>query len=968
MRAGARHAAAWLLAALIAWTQPWGRVAADTKHDLAADPWGFLAGAASAYTDVFTLGQIQNQAYGYLWPQGLFFALTDFLPDWVAQRCWWTLVVGVGFSGMLVLLGRLGFRDWGALLPAAVYVLSPRTLTTLTAISSETWPVMLAPWVVAPLIGARGWPALARSLLAVACMGAVNATATIAACVPAAMVLLWSKRWRGFLAWGAGCVAVSAWWIGPLLVMGRFAAPFTEFIESATVTTAWTNPVEVLRGVTHWTPFVDTERAAGHLLVTSPVFVVATIAVAAVGLVGVRRRPMWVAMLALGLIAVCALPIPLLDGPLAAFRNVHKFDPLIRLPLAVGFAAVVHGLRPVKFAAGVAVVAVACAPAWTGHLLPEGHYAQVPAYWQEAADFINEHGQDTRTLIVPPAPFARQDWGWTRDEVLQPLLDVPWATRDAVPLIAPEAIRGLDGLMAVLAEDSLPPEGQATALTAAGFGILVLREDIPDEQRERLHELGDVHRFGEVDVVVVDPGAGPTWARDYPTVAGGEEAVALVRAITGTEHMRLADLGEQAHITTDTPLLVARNYGSGDTSAPLAHPSEGADVANRVADYPSHTDPIPVTETGGHVRASSSAADATSFGGPNPGQSLNALADGNPDTAWWPTAGTGAGEWIEVEAGSSISITATDDTTVLVGDTPTHLRGGIPRDVPAGRITLTERVGIAEVSPLRRVIEVEGPGDIILQDLLPRTGHLHRIVTAHGDYTVRAPGPVTIDGREVEPGASLRLDGRHELRTDAAWVWLDTDTPAPAAESVWVTQRAAGPGLPGTLIDAHVRALPTADPKATVGADFAGNSWYRWSLLGGGALALLAVTVCAWVARRPARPAAGALPGWVAPVLVAVAGAAISGWAGLAAVLGTWAVLRWTTLRAAPLTCVLLGIAATWLARAPWPADNYAGHTTALALLGLAAVACAVPPPRRTTPPPPTSRQESPQGPAGTTH
>lgn len=63
-----------LVLAIIVFSQPFGLTAADTKHDLAANPLGFLRGALHAYTEVFTLGQLQNQAYGYLFPQGLFFS------------------------------------------------------------------------------------------------------------------------------------------------------------------------------------------------------------------------------------------------------------------------------------------------------------------------------------------------------------------------------------------------------------------------------------------------------------------------------------------------------------------------------------------------------------------------------------------------------------------------------------------------------------------------------------------------------------------------------------------------------------------------------------------------------------------------------------------------------------------------------------------------------------------------------
>ena len=227
---------------------------------------------------------------------------------------------------------------------------------------------------------------------------------------------------------------MSAWWIVPLLILGRFAPPFTEFIESARVTTRWLNLPEILRGTTSWAPFVDTERVAGNALATEPVFVLFTVGVAALGLVGLARLPrVWAFMLLVGVALLgthAAWYLDALDGPLAALRNMHKLDPVVRIPLLLGVACMVarvglpRSLHPTRRqAAGLLVCLVAAgatAPAWTGRLLPKGAYEEVPAYWQEAADFMNT--LDTRVLLYPPASFARQDWGWTRDEPAQPLL------------------------------------------------------------------------------------------------------------------------------------------------------------------------------------------------------------------------------------------------------------------------------------------------------------------------------------------------------------------------------------------------------------------------------------------------------------------------------------------------------------------------------------------------------------------
>ncbi|MEZ2122595.1 alpha-(1-_3)-arabinofuranosyltransferase family protein [Corynebacterium sp. CCM 9203] len=847
MRIDARpHLTGWLLLGLLAFLQSPGRTVADTKHDLAADPAGFLTQATTAWSDIFPLGQVQNQAYGYLFPQGLFFVLTNPLPDWVAQRLWWMVVFGVAYSGFLQLVRGL---DVGSpvfrVLAAVLYALSPRMLTTLGAISSESWPVALAPWILAPLVidrltGRR----VAASVLAVAWLGAINATATLAACVPAGIALAWCvlHRQPGAVrmgaVWGVGCAAVSAWWIIPLLVLGHYAPPFTDFIENAYVTTRWLNPTEILRGTTSWAPFVDTERVAGNLLVTSPVFILFTSGIAALGLVGLcrplPRRGLWVGMLLVGLVILGAAHGPLgpeirsfLDGPGAALRNIHKFDPVVRLPLLVGFAALgrvlpvpstraelVYPGRRHAAAALVALVALgAYAPALSGRLAPRGGWTEVPAYWRETADWLNAHARDTRTLILPSTSFARQDWGWTRDEPLQPLLDVPWVVRDAVPLVPPEAIRGLDGIDAVLSSPAIDPADAIHAIRRLGVGMIVVRNDLPDAPAgdlvERLRDSGAAaHDFGPVTVFEVDPGLNMTTTTDAPLrVAGGGESLALLDALTGPAARALVD--GDAEVVTDTPQLVARNYGTvrDAVSAPLADPSEGKDVRNPVPDYPSIGPLTRVTEQGGSVRASSSAANATSFGGADPGASVTAAVDRDPTTAWYPTPGRQAGEWIEITADHPVSdpvlrITATGadvDVTVSAGDASVDTRLVADEStrvrVPGGptdtvRVTLSasrDRAGIARIAldgaPIRRTVTVPDTSPDARQFLLQRitTGEdvLDRVFTAPRDMTLLLDSPDCRDPRPVDEdpnhGITLADQARERsIRIDGAFVSCGT--------------------------------------------------------------------------------------------------------------------------------------------------------------------------------------------------
>ncbi|OFR64584.1 alpha-(1-_3)-arabinofuranosyltransferase family protein [Corynebacterium sp. HMSC078H07] len=812
--------------ALVVLVQPWGLTAADTKHDLVANPAGFLAGALHAYTDTFTLGQLQNQAYGFLFPQGLFFLLADPLPDWIAQRAWWFLVLSVGFLGFFRLVRTVlpAAPGYAALMGGLLFALSPRTLTTLGAISSETWPVMLAPWVLLPFLrlGRLCWRDAAPSVVAVACMGAVNATATLAACLPAGLILLWRRAGKTGLAWLAGCAAVSAWWIIPLFILGRYAPPFTEFIESAGVTTRWLNLAEILRGTTSWAPFVDTERIAGNELATEPVFVLFTAGVAALGLVGLSRLPrVWSFMLLVGVAVLgthAAWYLDALDGPLAALRNVHKFDPLVRIPLVLGVAAIAARVRLPRTlslgrrqAAGLLVCLVvmgATAPAWAGRLLPKGAYEEVPAYWHEAASFMNS--LDTRVLIYPPASFARQDWGWTRDEPAQPLLDVPWAVRDAIPLIPPEAIRGLDGAMAQISRD---PASAPLVLQRLGIGAVAVRHDLISGSS--VHIPGEVHTFGEVDVVVFDPDLSMNLApADPPRVAGGGESLAL---LSGPHELVSAN----ADIVTDTPTLRDRNYGtlSGPVSAPLA-PDDPTSVRNRLRDYPSAGPLTQVVEHDGRVTASSSAADASAFGGANPARSLTAAVDGENSTAWWPAPGDSG--WLELHSDSTwtspklrLMTTGTTEVTIHNGASKVTvtMEAFRARDirVPGAhastiRIEPQRRTGIAEASIVdqpspRRLVTVPDTSPDAEQFLFQQDNEriLIRSFTSPRDMTVRVLGekPVLIDGSPHSPGSTFDLSaGQHLVRTTGDWAAL-TNT----ASSLPAPLSASSPDLSGSAAD-----------------------------------------------------------------------------------------------------------------------------------------------------------------------
>jgi arabinofuranan 3-O-arabinosyltransferase len=336
--------------------------------------------------------------------------------------------------------------------------------------------------------------AITGSALVVACAGGVNATAVLAV-VPLAVVWLLGLRparlrIRALVAWALAVACATAWWVVPLLLLGRYSPPFLDYIETAGVTTTTTDMVTVLRGASHWHAYLGgafgPPWSAGWSLATERPLIVATLVVAVLGLAGLARRGMphrW--FLVTGMLVGVALvgfghlgAVPglfgeqqqaFLDGAGAPLRNVHKFDVVLRLPLVLGLAhltgvlaraAAVRtgaGRGPARWrsglVSGVALVAVAAvaSPALAGGLAAPGSFRTVPAYWQQASAWLDRHLDEERVLVVPGARFPRYLWGSPSDEIAQALLDGRWGVRSSIPLTPPATIRLLDAVESVIA-------------------------------------------------------------------------------------------------------------------------------------------------------------------------------------------------------------------------------------------------------------------------------------------------------------------------------------------------------------------------------------------------------------------------------------------------------------------------------------------------------------------------------------
>ncbi len=232
----------------------------------------------------------------------------------------------------------------------------------------------MLPWVVLPLVLTlqRRWSVFAGATLsavAVLGMGGVNAVENLATfpcrCSCSCSPYAGHEGIQLLLAWLGALVLASLWWLAPLVVFGRYSPPFLDYIETAATTTGRLDWMNSVRGADHWVGFISAGSMgwfpAAYDLFTQPVLMAVTGVVAALSLAGLvhpsmpLRGPLLVST-ALGLVCLTVAhsstwtsPLAeqvqvLLDGPLAPFRNVHKVDPLVRLPMALGLAHLVARL------------------------------------------------------------------------------------------------------------------------------------------------------------------------------------------------------------------------------------------------------------------------------------------------------------------------------------------------------------------------------------------------------------------------------------------------------------------------------------------------------------------------------------------------------------------------------------------------------------------------------------------------
>ena len=522
----------WLGAFLVLLANDPGRMFFETKLSVDLDPAGFYASLWHLMDPRNTFGALNNQAIGYAMPMGPVYLAGHLahVPVWLTERLWLSLIIAVGFAGLVKLAEALAIGSpTSRLLAGLVFALWPTFTIVIGSTSSAALPGMLAPWAVLPLTTAvrglqvRGgvvWAA-ARSGAVVLCMSGVNATVTIEALLLPGLFILTYARGRRLVSlavcWGVAVAMATAWWALPLLLQGKYAFNFLPYVEQASTTTGTESAAAALRGAGNWTAYLNLGTPwlpAGWAMVSTPMAIIVGAIAAACGLYGLAMRNMPAATwlrLSVGLAAACALagygrtlggpfhgPVDhLLDGALAPFRNVYKLEPVIAVALALGLAHAVatwlarhpgrqasplQRIYTLEARAVVGVVLIGLMlPYLSGQVLNPGSFSAVPRYWYQVAGFLAARSPLNTALVVPGDAHGTYLWGDPIDDPLVALAKSPWAERGLVPY-------GGAGSQILLntAENAIESgervSGLAGYLQRAGVRYIVVRNDLDPRQ------------------------------------------------------------------------------------------------------------------------------------------------------------------------------------------------------------------------------------------------------------------------------------------------------------------------------------------------------------------------------------------------------------------------------------------------------------------------------------------------------
>jgi arabinofuranan 3-O-arabinosyltransferase len=748
-----------------------GEIVFLTRLDRVLDPARMAARDFDFWNQYWDMGIPQFQTVGYWIPFDVVFSIGNALgvPPWITERLFVAAVMVGALWGFVRLadalpIGRPVFR----LLGGVAYVFAPVILTRVAWQSPFAMGAALLPWVLLPLVnGSRaGSPrrAAARSGVAVMLIGGANAAITFAVLPVPLLYLLTRQRGRrraSLLRWWGLCVLMATlWWLVGLYFYARYAPDVLAYTEQVEDTVRFTPLFEVLRGTADWVMRLTGIDPAGTFFSSAGAAALSTATVAALGFAGLSRRSFpertfvvltliaGVAAVGGGFGGVFGNPASdayttLLDGPLNAFRNVFKFQPLIAFPLTLGVVHALTGLADALEARSTAreparVWRTAVAVTGAGAILCVGYplfdnqitrgpgFEEIPAAWNEANQYLDDAASG-RVLIVPGLPDAEFDWGFTSQLPVQWGSNVKWAVRSQAPLGGVENVHYLDAIELAIERGGTPglvdylrrggfshvllPADQAVELSGAPPAEMVSKALLASglERAARFgpggYGFGDLHQLEvfvvpDPELVTVYPETSATWlSGDIESTLHAPADVFGERPYLLTYESNTGGLFPDEWLVTDGNQAYSINYGFSRNNRSYVHGSglppfealdlgAGRDIADRTTQELDGVESVTASSVGPGVFVLNSPSS----------QPANAV-DGDLLTSWEPRRFDIEGEnmwgpddpWWEIRF----------DSNRRLGDLDIALRlGAYHRDAPISATVATARGSVkVELEP-----------------------------------------------------------------------------------------------------------------------------------------------------------------------------------------------------------------------------------------------------------------------------
>lgn len=551
-----------------------GVLTPDTKPEIFLQPAQTAARFSSAWLDTPNLGT-SNYNAGVV-PVAAVFSLLDVVgvPAWLIMRLWRLgLILLAAWGARLVmrdLVGESGSsagRTLAVIAATVAYAANPYVI-----VGAGTTPTMLPyallPWLV--LCWLRGfrapsWRWAAAAALVLTGMSGLNAGVVpiiqLVVIVPLVVHAVWIEGHRFWtVAWmiirtGLLYAVLSAYWLVPAIAALGVGTSIAEATESTEAINSVNSFPEVLRGLGMWTlygadasgPF-DPGRLS---YVMGPVVILLTFGGPLIAALGIRfsasrARVFGATSLLVGaLVMVGTFPndpqsiwgrfvasaLESVPG-LIAFRTTNKAGAVLELGLAVliGLAAQAvlphlrtSAMRWGAFWTSAAIVAGSVAPALSGDMY--WVRMDVPEYWNEAAQVVNDRPGDSRVLMVPGTGVPAYSWAYQGpDEIGPSLFRRPFVFRSASPSGGAYSANLLAGVDRRLHQGTLPAGAMSSFAAYIGAGDVVGRYDVAGTSAigARVEQQLDA-----------DPGLTPGQGFGPADAAHGADHPAVVRAVAG---------------------------------------------------------------------------------------------------------------------------------------------------------------------------------------------------------------------------------------------------------------------------------------------------------------------------------------------------------------------------------------------------------------------------------------------------